>query len=201
MKAADVVLGARYSGGEIDFAEIFTWPEGKRRPVELEIGCGKGKFLVDAAARWPEHDFIAIEQVAALVRKASGKAARMGLSNVRLLRTNAKEALARQVLPASLRRVHVYFPDPWPKRRHAKHRFFAGPMPDAIARALEPGGELLLATDHDPYFREVVARLAAHRGFVRVLPDPFAEIPTGGFDAIFAGAGVPIFRAIWQRRR
>lgn len=198
--ANEVVLGPHFLAGPLDFREMFGRKAGESRPVELEIGCGKGKFLVQAAARWPDHDFLAIELVAALIRKVRSKAQRAGLSNVRLLRSNAKETLDKQVPAGSLRRVHVYFPDPWPKRRHAKHRFFADPMPDAIARALEPGGELLLATDHDPYFRELVARLAHHPDFVRVLPDVFADIPRGGFDAIFEEAGVPVFRGCWQRR-
>lgn len=197
---SEIVLGPRFLEGMLDFAEVFGWAPGESRPVELEVGCGKGKFLVAAAARWPGHDFLAIEQVAALIRKVRGKAQRAGLANVRLLRTNAKDAIAKQIPTGSLRRVHLYFPDPWPKRRHAKHRFLADPMADHVARVLEPGGELLLATDHDPYFREVVARLARHQDFVRVLPDVFAEIPRGGFDALFEAAGVPIFRACWQRR-
>ena len=194
------VLGPQFLDGVLDFGRVFGWKEGERRPVEIEIGCGKGRFLVQAAARWADHDFLAIEQVNALIRKVASKARRNGRANIRLLRTNAREIFAHQLAPGSLRRVHVYFPDPWPKRRHAKHRLLADPMPDAIAAALEPGGELLLATDHDAYFREVVARLARHPEFVRVLPDVFAEIPRGGFDALFEAGCVPIFRGCWQRR-
>ena len=170
-----------------------------RRPVELEVGCGKGRFLVGAATTWPGRDFLAVEQVGKLVRKVSARAARAGLPNVRLWRGNAKDVLERLVPAGSLSRVHVYFPDPWPKRRHAKNRFFAGPMPELLARALEPRGQVLLATDADPYFREVHVRLAEHGAFVRVLPDVFSDIPRGGFDAIFEGAGVPVFRGAWER--
>jgi tRNA (guanine-N7-)-methyltransferase len=184
----------------LDFERIFGRGSDSRG-IELEIGCGKGRFLVEAAARWPDRDFLAIEQVRALVRKVRDRALRAGLTNVRLFNGNAVDVLTRLIPDASLSRVHVYFPDPWPKRRHAKHRLFADPVPDALARVLRPGGELLLATDSDPYFREVVARLQAHGDFVRVLTDVFDEIPRGGFDAIFASAGVPIFRGCWQRRR
>lgn len=195
----EIVLYSRELEEPLDFARVFGRPEGPARPVELEIGCGKGRFLMAAAARWPERDFLAIEYVGALVRKVRDKAVRAGLTNVRLLNGDAKEIFEKRLPPASLSRVHVYFPDPWPKRRHAKNRLFAPPFPDLLARALAPRGELLLATDHDPYFREAVARLALHGGFVRTLPDPFKEIPRGGFDAIFESAGVPAFRGVWER--
>lgn len=169
------------------------------RAVELEIGSGKGAFIVRAAARWPEREMVAVEQVGALARKIAGKAARAGLDNVRVLRCSARQAL-EQCPEGALSRVHVYFPDPWPKRRHSKHRLFAGDFADLLARALAPSGELCLATDHDPYFREVVATLRSHHAFVRTLPDAFRELPRGGFDAIFERAGVPALRGTWERR-
>ena len=198
--SGDIVVAPGKVEGQLDFASIFEWAPGISRPVELEIGCGKGKFLLAAARKWPDRDFLAVEQARALVRKVRDKVAREGLPNVRLYHGNAKDLLSRLVPEASLARIHVYFPDPWPKRRHAKHRLFAGEMPDAVLRALVPGGELLLATDHDPYFRDAVSALG-RPGFVGVLPDAFDELPRGGFDAIFEAAGVPIFRAAWQRER
>jgi tRNA (guanine-N7-)-methyltransferase len=181
----------------LDFPSLFGRAE--PRPLELEVGCGKGRFLVAAAQRWPERDFVALELVGALLRKVRDKVARAGLTNVRLLPLEAKEAFASRLPPESLSRVHVYFPDPWPKRRHAKHRLFAPPFPQHLVRALKPRGELLLATDHDPYFREVVAAMALTPGMLRVLPDAFRDIPRGGFDAIFEAAGVPAFRGAWER--
>lgn len=195
----DLILYSGALDGPLDFARVFGREGAPARPVELEVGCGKGKFLMAAATKWPERDFLAIEYVAALVRKVRDKTVRAGLSNVRILNADATDAFERLLPPASLSRVHLYFPDPWPKRRHAKHRFIADPMADRLARVLAPGGELLLATDHDPYFREAVARLACHPAFVRTLPDPFRDIPRGGFDAIFEAAGVPAFRGIWER--
>lgn len=194
-----VVIAAPGAGQRLDLAAIFGREAGPARPVELEIGCGKGRFLVQAAQRWPERDFLALELAGALVRKVRDKVRREGLSNVRLLAAEARQVVAEMIPPSSLSRVHVYFPDPWPKRRHAKNRLFSPAFVDALARALKPGGEVLLATDHDPYFREVVARFVLDGRFVRVLPDPFREIPRGGFDAIFEAAGVPAFRGAWQR--
>jgi tRNA (guanine-N7-)-methyltransferase len=185
--------------GSFDFARLFDRADGPGRPVEIEIGCGKGRFLLAAAKRWPGHDFLAVEQVRSLVRNVRDKIVRQGVTNVRLHHGNAKDALTRLVPDASVHRLHVYFPDPWPKRRHAKHRLFAGEVAPHVARVLAPGGQLLLATDFDPYFREAVATFAADPRLVRVLPDPFAGIPRGGFDAIFAARNVPVFRGIWER--
>jgi tRNA (guanine-N7-)-methyltransferase len=184
----------------LDLPALFDRADGGR-PVELEVGFGKGRFLLAAAQRWPERDFLAVDYTRALVRKVRDRVVRLGLTNVRLYKGDAKHLVTKLLAPGSLARVHVYFPDPWPKRRHAKHRFFADPIPDAIGRVLRPGGELLFVTDHEPYLREVVARLRSHEAFVGVLPDVFADIPPSGFEAIFAARDVPTFRAAWQTVR
>lgn len=177
----------------------FFGREDATRPVELEIGCGKGVFLLAAAERWPGHDFLAVEHARGLAMKVARGAERLERSNVRLVVGDAKE-LVRALADASLQRVHVYCPDPWPKRRHHKHRLFAPPFASELVRVLRLGGELLFTSDHDPYFREVVARLAGEPDWVRVTPEErFADIPAGGFDAIFQQGGVPVFQAVWQR--
>lgn len=186
-------------GAAEDLRSVVAAASARGRAIELEIGSGKGVFIVRAAALWPERELVAVEQVGSLARKIASKAARAGLENVTVLRCGARQAL-EQCPEGALSRVHVYFPDPWPKRRHAKHRLFAGDFADLLARALARSGELCLATDHDPYFREVVATLRAHAGFVRTLPDSFSELPRGGFDAIFERAGVPALRGTWERR-
>jgi tRNA (guanine-N7-)-methyltransferase len=194
----DVVVAPGSLEGRLDFARMFGG-DGPPRRIELEVGCGKGKFLLAAAQAWPDRAFLAVEHSRALLRKVRDRVVRAGLLNVRLFHGNARDVVQRLVPEGSLSRIHVYFPDPWPKRRHAKHRLFAGAMPDAIARSLHAGGELLLATDHDPYFREVIGRLAVHAAFVRTTTDAFRDIPTGGFEAIFAAQSIPVFRGCWQK--
>ncbi len=198
MMNPDVVVDASGREAPLAWSALFGWPEGVTRPVELEIGSGKGRFLLDAARQWPDRDFVAIEIAGSLVRKVRDRVTRAELPNVRLVHGVARDVFERLLPAASLSRVHVYFPDPWPKRRHARNRLFAGDFPDLVARALRPGGELLLATDSDPYFREAVTRLLQQGAFVRTLPDPFREIPPGGFDAIFAREHIPAFRGVWQ---
>ena len=194
---AEIVFEVDELEPPLEPARLFGAEPGSR-PFELEIGCGKGRFLLAAAGQWPERGFLAVEHAKALVFKVAKRALRLERENVRLLAGDAKQ-LVRALAPSSLSRVHVYCPDPWPKRRHAKHRLFAPPFAEELARVLAPGGELLFTTDHDPYFREVVARLAASDAWVRVTPEErFADIPPGGFDAIFEEGGVPVFRAAWQ---
>jgi len=196
----DVIIPPGTLEGTLDFARIFG-ASAAAGQVELEVGCGKGKFLLAAAAAWPDRAFLAVEHSRSLIRKVRDRIVRAGLLNVRLFHGNARDVVLRLVPEGSLARIHVYFPDPWPKRRHAKHRLFAGAMPDALAACLQGGGELLLATDHDPYFREVVARLAVHAAFARTTTDVFRDIPTGGFEAIFASQAIPVFRGCWQKVR
>jgi tRNA (guanine-N7-)-methyltransferase len=195
----DVVIAAGSIPGRLEPGPLFGWGACPR-PLELEIGCGKGTFLVAAATRWRGHDFLAVEHSRRLVRKVRDKVLRGRLTNVRLYHGNARDLVGRLLPEACLARVHVYFPDPWPKRRHAKHRLFAEPFPDQLARVMAPGAALLFATDHDPYFREVVARLAVLPAFVRTTAEePFRDLPLAGFHDIFAAQAIPTYRACWLR--
>jgi len=143
--------------GPIDLRTFFGFPhltgapEGKR-PLELEIGSGKGTFLVQQARLQPDTDFLGIEYAGAFWRHAADRCRRHGLENVRLLHADATVFVRNYVADASLYRVHLYFPDPWPKKRHHKRRSFQAPFLRELHRVLEPGGELHVATDHLDYF-------------------------------------------------
>ena len=201
LNADDILAGEGNPDVRLDLALLFG-AERAHLPLEVEIGFGKGRFLLAAAKQWPDRNFLAVEYARALVRKVRDRVRRQGLANVRLWHGEAKHLVSVMLPDACVSRLHVYYPDPWPKRRHAKHRFFAPPIPDVLARILVPGGEVLLSTDHDPYFREAVGRLAEHPAFVRTTAEePFRDIPATGFGTIFADQGIPAFHGCWQRVR
>lgn len=135
------------------------------QPVELELGAGDGSFLAQYAARHPEHNFLGVERLLGRLHKLGRKGQRGGLKNLRVLRLEAAYALQYLVPPASLRALHVYFPDPWPKRRHWKNRLIHADFVKHAARALEAGGRLHLRTDDAAYFDWMQEALATEPRF------------------------------------
>ena len=127
--------------------------------VEIEIGCGKGSFLVAAADRRPGTFLLGVEAGPAYAEYCADRARRQGLANVFLVADDARLFLADTVPQGRIRRVHIYYPDPWPKWRHRKRRIFSAELPPLLHRVLEPGGELLVATDNLRYFGEILAVL------------------------------------------
>jgi len=142
--------------------EIFAVPV---RGVELEIGSGKGRFLREQAASRPETGFLGVERAGKWFSLCAERLARDGRRNVILARADAFDLLSRWVPEGCLRAIHVYFPDPWPKKRHAKRRLLCPALFDLAARALERGGILAIATDVEPYFAAAREWLAGHRCF------------------------------------
>jgi len=142
----------------LDWAALF----GNAGPVEVEIGCGKGMFLEGMARLHPRRNFLGNERARKYYRRAVERLSRAGHRNVRMLGGDGADLLSRWIAPASIAVLHIYFPDPWPKKRHHKRRIFRPEILRMAQRALAPGGELRLATDHAGY-REVIERLfAAH---------------------------------------
>jgi tRNA (guanine-N7-)-methyltransferase len=122
-----------------------------KRPIVLEIGFGDGESLAAMAAAAPEHDFIGLEVHRPGVGHLLLALERLDLDNVRVLRTDASALLATGLPPGSLDKVQLFFPDPWPKKRHHKRRIVQPEFIRAVARALRPGGTFHLATDWPPY--------------------------------------------------
>jgi len=133
----------------VDWGELF----GNEGAVEVEIGPGKGTFLLNQARRHPERNFLGIEWANQFYKYAADRMRRWGMKNVRILRTDAREFLARYIPDESVEAFHVYFPDPWSKKRHHKRRFFMPANVKEVHRGLKAGGELRIATDHEEYFR------------------------------------------------
>lgn len=167
--------------GPLDLQTFFGFsqePGAPPRPLELEIGSGKGTFLVQQAVLQPETDFLGIEYAGAFWRHAADRCRRHGLENVRLLHADATVFVRNYVADASLHRLHLYFPDPWPKKRHHKRRSFQAPFLREVHRVLAPGGEMHVATDHQDYF----AWMEEHAAQVEDLFErrPFTPPPSAG---------------------
>ncbi len=153
-----------YEDGPIDFAALF----GNTRPVELEIGSGKGTFLLHRARARPEVNFLGIEWANAYCHLAADRMARWGLSNVRMLRADAAAFVRKRIPDHSLQRIHIYFPDPWPKQRHRKRRLLQRPFVELIYHKLCIGGQLAVVTDHRNYARQIAWVIFGQRGFATV---------------------------------
>ena len=141
----------------LDFAALF----GNQGPVVLEIGFGMGETTAAIAAALPQTNFLGVEMhwpgVGALLRRIDSAQ----LANVRVVRRDAVDVVAKMIAPASLAGIHVYFPDPWPKKRHHKRRLLQPAFVHALAQRLAPGGYLHVATDWEPYALEILATLSA----------------------------------------
>ena len=159
-------LWPRY--GIPDGDAMLDWPAvfGRRAPVILEIGFGNGEALAAAAAAHPENDYLGIEVhrpgAGSLLRRVEEE----GLTNVRVMLGDASDVLARRVPDASLVAVRLFFPDPWPKKRHHKRRLVQPNFTEMVARKLEPGGYFHLATDWPDYAAHMDVVLSQTAGLV-----------------------------------
>ncbi len=170
---------------------------GRSAPLVLEIGCGHGAAALAYAAAHPGHDVLAVDVFPPALARMLAAADSRGLTNLWMHQGDAVELLTDRLGAASLTAVHVFFPDPWPKAKHAKRRFISSGSLDLIASRLVPGGQLLVATDHDGYAAHVRTAFAAHGGFDVTEGERPAWRPTDGFEAkgLAAGRRVSEFRA------
>lgn len=183
--------------GPLDFAALF----GRAAPVEMEIGVGKGRFLLAAAAAEPERNWFGLEIEPAYAQIVTLKAARAGLSNLRTERLDGREFVKRRLSPGCLAGLHVYFPDPWPKKRHHKRRLVEPAWAEAAARALIPGGLLRVASDHEEYFGVIDAVLSNEAGFEKLSDEEAGDWSTGtSYELKFIKTGRPIHRIVLRRR-
>jgi len=152
-----ISVRAEELAGPVDFELIFE----RNGPVHIEIGSGKGTFLLAQARCAPEVNFLGIEWANKYFRYAVDRIGRWGLANVRIIRTDAARFLSEHVPDSSVDWFVVYFPDPWPKKRHHKRRFVSGPNMTQMVRCLKTGGVIQIATDHVDYFKEIQKAIEA----------------------------------------
>jgi len=142
--------------GKIDFVRIF----GRPTPVNIEIGSGKGTFLLNQARANPGDNFLGIEWASRYYRLAVDRIGRWNITNVRIIRTEAASFIADFVTDNSVDCFHIYFPDPWPKKRHHKRRFIYPDNLENLIRCMKTNGQLRIATDHAEYFQQIKMVLA-----------------------------------------
>jgi tRNA (guanine-N7-)-methyltransferase len=162
---------------------------------EVEVGFGKGRYLLRRATAEPQRRFLGIEVAAKYFAELVARARRRGLVNLVAVRGEAQGALAAVVPRGFAAAVHVYFPDPWPKLRHQRRRLFDAESVDLVLGLLRPGGTLFFATDFLEYGEAVAALLAEHpRASVQRLAGPWPEGPRTNYEAKYLVEGRPILR-------
>jgi len=177
----------------LDLARLFP----NAQPLEVELGCGDASFLAAYAKLHPVHNFIGVERLLGRIRKLHRKGRRAGLTNLRGVRIECAYFLEWLLSPHSAGVLHIYFPDPWPKKKHRKNRLINERFPELARAALAPDGVVYLRTDDADYFEQMQAVFAASSAFRPVeTPANLACLLTD-FEKDFLSNGIKTLRAAY----
>jgi len=178
----------------LDVGQLFPAPH----PLEVELGCGDASFLVEYARRHPDRNFIGVERLLGRLRKLERKGRRAGLANLRGVQIESSYFLKYLLPTHAATALHIYFPDPWPKKKHRKHRLINESFPQLARAALTPDGIVYLRTDDADYFAQMTAVFGAVAEFQEIeTPPELSEMPTD-FEREFHARGIPTLRAAYQ---
>lgn len=185
----------------VDWDEFFPNPG----PVELDIGCARGVFLTRAALEHPDRNYLGLELDYKKAKRAARKLWKRQLSNARVIGCDCRDFLTRYVTPGSVDVAHVYFPDPWWKRRHKRRRLFNLEFADLLARVVRKDGIINSWTDVEDYFGVISALMDHHPEFEAEEPpeehEPDHDMDyVTGFERKKRTAGETIWRGRWRRR-
>ena len=182
-------------------SEIF----GNDNPLEIDLGCGDGSFLIEMAKHYPERNFLGVERLLGRVRGVCKRIQELGLTNVKVLRLESQYTLEYLLEPQSVSRLHLLCPDPWPKARHHKRRLVQQEFLHILQNVLIPGGEFLFKTDHLEYHEWVLEQVEAYNTAnlekrIRPVPWPGGEeenrffYPKTDFQMLWEGGGKEILK-------
>jgi len=178
-----------------DLAELFK----NENSVELEIGAGRGDFAVEYCADHPDVNLIAVERKLNYLKRGINKAKQRDLSNIRFMNVEVQHFLEEYIERESLQAAHIYFPDPWPKKKQKKRRIVQLQLIKMLSERIVSGGHLHLRTDHADYFEQMMAVMAEQDWFEVVeTPEKVSRYKTG-FERRFVADGLPIFYASYRR--
>ena len=185
--------GIAFAESPINLETVF----GRSAPKILEIGFGMGETTVEIAAAQPENDYLGVEVhtpgVGSLLKQIEARA----LTNVRIIQHDAVEVLRHMIAPDSLDGIHIFFPDPWPKKRHHKRRLIQAPLVDLLTEKLKAGGYLHAATDWHEYAGQILAVLSATPALLNTATD-YAPRPAYRPRTKFEARGLKLGHGVWD---
>lgn len=176
-----------------------AWHGAGAKPLEIDIGCHKGLFLVEMAQAHPEHNFLGVERQAKRVFKTSKKIKVLKLDNADVTQGDGKGVL-EQLPEACADYIHVLFPDPWPKRRHWDRRLVQDPFFHACARVLKPGATLRIVTDHRDYWESISECIQGLGEFTPKETRELRAYPETEFQKKFLAENLPIYEIELRRK-
>ncbi len=172
---------------------------GNDNPLILEIGSGKGRFLVTEALEHPDRNYVGIEMALQYFRIVKESLERRQIPNARVINFDAKQVVSRMFRDGSVKEIHIYFPDPWPKKKTKKRRFIQDDVLEQLVRIMDPEGEGIFVTDHRGYFEDAVP--VFDRWFATEAGEVTETPPRTNYEAKYREEGRPIFEIRFRRKR
>lgn len=170
-----------------------------QQPLEVDLGCGKGRFLLASARANPGTNYLGLDRMLKRLKKVSSKIVRDGLNNVKLLRVEAAYAVEFLLPEQSVSGMYVYFPDPWPKRKHHKKRLFNTAFMDSLSKVMKEGAPVHIATDSQEYFDDIHELFRSDRRFAPITPLELTEDRQTDFELEFKSVNLPTYRCSFAR--
>ena len=195
IQPANPIFELRSILARIELQDLFATPQ----PLEVELGSGDGTFLRDHALKHPERNFIGVERLLGRLRKIGRKARAASLTNVRAVRIESAYFLEYLMPPQTIEALHIYFPDPWPKKKHRRHRLINERFPSLARKTLLPGGVVYLRTDDLDYFEQMELVFSTDEAFTRTETPLELSARSTDFERGFNEQGIRTLRAAYRR--